>query len=255
MSADFFEKAIPSVLERYELKYTIPIDMVDDISDFISAYCTLDKFSELSEDEYYEVNSLYFDSPEYTFLKNRIESVQNRFNMRIRSYGTGENPPYFYEIKQKTGDISKKFRSQINGELDQIKSHSALISDSLTEDDRKNLELFIQLHEGYNATPKVLTSYRRKAYISDYDLYARVTFDKELSYTRENKIVVTPPRHRMNYYDHEEIFDDGCNVVLELKCLKSYVPHWMLDLITKFDLKRVGFSKYANSLKDLFIHE
>jgi hypothetical protein len=33
------------VLERYELKYTIPEDMVAPISAFIEPYCALDKYS------------------------------------------------------------------------------------------------------------------------------------------------------------------------------------------------------------------
>lgn len=256
MSTDaFFDKAIPAVLERYELKYMIPIAMVEPISEFVSAYCSLDKFSELSDDMYYEVNSLYFDSPEYTFLQNKIMKIENRFNMRIRSYGHGQKPPYFFEIKQKKGDISRKYRADVGDNLGIIASHSHFKKMELDEETQKNVDLFIQLHDSYNAGPKVLTSYRRKAYISDFDLYARVTFDKELSYKKETKLNVSPPRVKMSYYDNQDIFHEGCNVVLELKCLKSYVPQWMLDLIQRFDLERVGFSKYSNSLRDMFENE
>lgn len=248
----FFQKAIPAILERYELKYMVPISLVEPISEFVSAYCSLDKYSELSDDSFYEVNSLYFDTSEFTFLKNRILKVENRFNMRIRSYGTGKKPPYFWEIKQKKGDISRKYRVNIGDCLDILYSHSHFKEMDFKGDDKKNADLFIQLHDSYDASPKVLTSYRRKAYISDIDLYARVTFDKELCYTQADGLNLIPPRDKMLYYDNQDIFALGCNVVLELKCLKGYVPQWMLDLIKKFDLERVGFSKYTNSLMDLF---
>ena len=38
-------KLTPPVLERYELKFVIPDYMIDPISDFVSVYCSLDKYS------------------------------------------------------------------------------------------------------------------------------------------------------------------------------------------------------------------
>ncbi len=35
-------------------------------------------------------------------------------------------------------------------------------------------------------------------------------------------------------------------VILELKCNVGQTPAWMVDLVAAFELKQVGFSKYAN---------
>ena len=54
----------PALLDRFESKYTIPIQLVEPIIQFILPYCSYDKYSALSPDKYYKINSLYFDTPD-----------------------------------------------------------------------------------------------------------------------------------------------------------------------------------------------
>ena len=104
----------------------------------------------------------------------------------------------------------------------------------------------------YNAEPKILTQYRRKAYFSECEDYARVTFDIELKYMAETGFLLTPDKHEMRACDLVTNFDPGCSVVLELKCYTTQVPLWMIDLIRKFGLQRRSFSKYVIGIKELF---
>ncbi len=101
------------MLERYELKFTIPMDMIKPISDFASVYCSPDKYSLKAKDGFYRVNNLYLDSPNYIFLQKRIDGAENRFNMRVRSYGDSPEMPYFLEIKQKIGSVVRKYRATV----------------------------------------------------------------------------------------------------------------------------------------------
>jgi hypothetical protein len=59
------------------------------------------------------------------------------------------------------------------------------------------------------------------------------------------------PGKNMVSYDNQTIYskDSAANesVILELKCNIGQVPLWMLHLITRFNLKQQGFSKYLNS--------
>ncbi|SLM31696.1 conserved hypothetical protein [Desulfamplus magnetovallimortis] len=89
------QQEMPSLLERHELKYLIPASLVDPISDFVSIYCSKDNYSDKTEDGLYDVYSLYFDSPDYLFLRNRMEGSENRFNMRIRTYDIQSGLPCF----------------------------------------------------------------------------------------------------------------------------------------------------------------
>ena len=107
---------IPTVLQRFEYKYLIPRAMIRPISDFVRTYCYLDKYSEMSPTKFYRINNIYFDTPFYTFLNNRLAKKENRFNMRIRSYGENPVPPYFWEVKCKFGENKQKYRVKVKSE-------------------------------------------------------------------------------------------------------------------------------------------
>ncbi len=253
-SSGFVEKGeIGSVLERYELKYTIPCAMVDEISHFVSAYCFLDKYSEKSPDQFYKINSLYFDTPEYLFLRQRMGGAFRRFNMRIRCYGDTPQLPYFLEVKQKRGDIIKKLRAKVfDTDLNQL-LNGPLSNEFLSGDkEAASRAAFVRLAHVYNAQPQVIVQYRRKAYIGHYEDYARVTFDKELRYMEQHDYSPVPVEKRMAACDVETSFNPGCNLILELKCYTSYVPLWMIDCIRKFQLTRRGFSKYSTCMRPIF---
>ena len=111
-----------------------------------------------------------------------------------------------------------------------------------------NLSLFFMTAYKYNAAPKVLTQYRRKAFVSEIDDYCRVTIDKELRYQAEDGYNLIPDDERMIPYDDSTLFDPGCSVILELKCDANRVPVWLVDLIRQFDLDRRRFSKYVTGV-------
>ncbi len=243
----------PPVLERYELKFVIPDTMIGPISDFVSIYCSLDKYSRVADDSFYRVINLYLDTPYFLFLRNRLLRLQNRFNMRIRSYGDTPQARYFLEVKQKNVMIIKKYRGSIPQE--DLVGRSDLIDyipqSAKSEKELQNIELFQRLMHTYDAGPKVQTQYLRKAYVSDCEEYARVTFDIALKYMAEETFNLTPDPDRMLSYDISTNFDPACNVILELKCYTSQVPLWMVDCIRTFGLNRRSFSKYATGVSEV----
>ncbi len=241
------------VLERYELKFTIPEDMVGAISAFIEPYCALDRYSEISRDGFYQVNSLYLDTPEYLFLRNRMARVHNRFNMRVRSYTENPAPPYFLEVKQKCGDVIRKHRARISDpDLARVLDPDAGPECLSAADDADKAALFRDLAHRFNAAPVVMTRYRRKAYFSHCDEYARVTFDAGLRYRQQREYKPLSLEGGLAPSDVETLFDERTSVILELKCFTRYVPLWMLDLIRTFELRRRGFSKYGAGMAQVF---
>jgi len=242
---------MPALLERYELKFVIPERMVDPISNFASVYCRPDRHSEQSPDGYYCVYSLYFDSPDFLFLRNRLEKVANRFNMRVRTYDQERGTPCFFEVKQKRDGIIRKYRTKVEDEnweciLDGADPEYRGVAE------KEKADLFVRLAWSNCASPRVLTCYRRKAWVSEVDDYARVTFDRELRFQPEERCMLTPDQCRMSAYDNCTLFTPECSIVLELKCYASKVPMWMLDLIRHFDLCRCSFSKYVNSMRTIW---
>ncbi|MDM8549668.1 polyphosphate polymerase domain-containing protein [Desulfobacterales bacterium HSG2] len=249
------QKNLPPMLERYELKYTIPRELIEPVSDFASVYCSPDKYSLQTESGFYRVNNLYFDSPGYLFLRRRMEGAENRFNMRIRSYGDHPEMPYFLEIKQKIGNVVRKYRAPVTDrEWYKVFTEpgAGFCEKNDASAEAKNRALFERSVFSYNASPKVLTQYVRKAWVSDVDDYARVTFDMDLRFMHETGYNLVPREEKMVSCDTEALFDPGCSVILELKCYTSQVPLWMIDLIRYFDLQRRSFSKYMTGVAEVF---
>lgn len=247
---------LPPVLERYELKYMIPEAHVEPISDFISLYCSLDYHSETAraDNYFYRVNSLYFDTPRYEFLKQRIAGQAHRVNMRARTYGDGSKPPYFLEIKQRMGipGVVRKYRATIAEEEwpRLLTDPTFRIADSDSRKERANKELFLRLAISNAIEPKILTKYQRRAFFSTVDEYVRVTMDANMQYRKQDGYSLVS-NHGMTNYDNETIYAvntaSDASVVLEIKCNIGEVPQWVLSLVNLFELKQQAFSKYANS--------
>jgi len=250
-------------IDRYELKYIIPYELVEPITDYLMAFCVLDYHSTISENNFYDVNSLYFDTPHFLFYKNRMNGKNPRFNMRARSYGKEPKPPYFLEIKFKDSGIVNKHRATINDEdwPMMLTDPNFVIERDGSAKDKDKKELFYQLVTKYNAEPKILTHYKRRAFVSIMDEYARVTMDVDLKYNLESNFNIIPDEEKLISYDNPNTFvseaqsnsDNGC-VILELKCVPTEVPLWMLDLIRQFQLNRTSFSKYVQSMTNAARH-
>jgi len=242
-------KVSPLFLERYEMKYLIHKDLVAPICAYIEPYCVEDAYARNSPDGTYRVNSLYFDTRNFQFINRKEQQIASRFNIRLRSYGDNPVPPYFFEIKYKTQGFVRKFRYPIASTNPEDIYNLDFLSGKIDDKRFKNANLYLHLAYSYGIEPKFLTTYRRKAFLSFVDDYARVTFDMDLKYAAEDTYNVNPALAPMRNYDNELLFDGQENVILELKAT-TQVPLWMLDLIKKFDLKRVGFSKYHSSYLD-----
>jgi SPX domain protein involved in polyphosphate accumulation len=234
----------------------MPWEYVEPMTDFLSIYCSLDYYSEIvpENNHFYKISSLYLDSPNSEFLRQRIEGKAIRFNMRARAYGDGKQAPYFLEVKNRTGisGVVKKYRATVQEHQwpDILTDPGYRPSESESSAEIANQELFLRLALSYNIEPKILTKYERRAFFSTVDDYARVTMDANMQYRVENDYNLRTD-YDMTNYDNETIYanntqSEGC-VVLELKCNVAEVPYWMLDMIRLFNLQQVGFSKYISS--------
>jgi len=240
----------PLLLQRYELKYCIPVAMVDEISAYIEGFCDLDYFSQISPKNSYTINSLYFDTPNHEFLVRKANGAEVGYSLRVRSYGDDPKPPYYVEIKVKMNDFSNKMRAKLHGEDWAHVIQNGIIPPGLDPVSTGYLKQFMYLIDSNNASPKILTQYKRKAYLSKIDNYARVTFDRDLRFMYCEDFRVSPEESKMIPYDLEDIYHHPEeNVVLELKCEKR-IPMWMVELIKKFNLTRVGFSKYGSAIME-----
>jgi hypothetical protein len=241
----------PLLLQRYELKYLISPDLVEPISKFIEGHCVMDYYSQIAPENSYIINSLYFDNFTNHLLRRKVAGLDNTWNMRVRSYGAEPQPPYFTEVKLKKNDFSNKMRAKVGDDWAEI-LQSGIVPDDADPRSRQYLEQFIFLMQKDGCYPRILTQYRRKAYLSEIDTYARVTFDRDLRYQLcDDEYNIHPDESLMCNYDLEDIYHHPEEtVILELKCERQ-IPYWFKQLIQKFELTRTGFSKYGSSIFEI----
>ncbi len=253
-------QTLPPEIERHEFEYLVPKRFIEPISCYLAPYCELDAHSRAHDNGFYAVNSLYFDTPGLRFLKQRIDGIDRRFNMRVRAYGDGSELPFFAEVKYKLPTSVRKFRALIQTRKWPEMFGSAGVEMDLPgqtpSPDATSMALFQHLAIAYAIEPKVFTCYRRRAFVSQVDAYARVTMDIDMRYRVQERLhSVSPfslqPDAQCQNYDLQTIYsdeaNDPANVVLELKAEVGAVPLWMLELIRRFELKQIGFSKYMQS--------
>ncbi len=253
-----------SKLDRYELKYVIPISLVEPISEFLMTYCNLDYHSQQEHTHFYKVNSLYFDTPNLTFAKNRLYTKNPRFNMRVRTYDMQiNNPEYFLEIKAKDANAINKYRAKVDREewenmFTNVNYRTALQGD---KEEMENKNLFYMTAIKYNASPIILTQYKRRAFVSSVDEYVRVTMDVDMKCHLQEDFSLVVNQDKLINYDSELVYAkepnraSGSHVILELKCYPHQVPLWLLDLIRRFELTRTSFSKYLSSLQTAIAYD
>lgn len=237
-------------LERYELKYHVPLDILPALDAFLAPWCELDPASARTEGNFYWITSLYLDSPRYTLLRWGAAKPDGRFNMRIRAYG--EHPEnassWHFEIKEKACDQVTKLRGVLkDGTPNLLWDETAHVLSLAGGEDKENLRKFIHRSLSYNTHPVLLTQYRRKAWFGRMEDYARVTLDIGMRWREERGFDFSVDPRDMRPSDLPERFDPGCNAVIELKCARDRIPVWMVDLIRRFDLVRSGFSKFESA--------
>lgn len=242
-----------SLLERFELKYHIPVEWADRIARFIAPYCEEDHFSQITPGGFYWITNLYLDSDYWTLFNMRKKEVNDRFNMRIRTYGEHPDPngTFHFEVKRKVGRVCYKSRATVKGR------NPGYIFDTPTDQwnlakpkDEKYLKDFLMRTVQYNTHPRLLTQYRRRAWFGVTEEYSRVTIDTGMRWREENNFDYNVDTAKMNDSGYPRYFAPGCDAVLELKCPTTQVPLWMIDLIRHLNLKQGSFSKFGSAVTE-----
>jgi len=193
----------------------------------------------------YTVRSVYFDSPDMVFYKEKIEGVPHRIKLRMRTYDDAEDhAPLFFEIKRKHRIPMSKNRApfEFDTAMD-ILSGLRDPSDSCESGDKKILDCkrFIYHMHMDQLSPKVLVVYDREPYESMSDKTVRITFDK---YLRSSVAV-----------DMNTIYDQNLtpvmqdHFILEVK-YNSHYPSWLEPIVNSFNLKQTSASKYCMCIEN-----
>lgn len=223
-----------AVMKRYELKYIISGEQESFLKAKLKGHLYPDEFGKTS------IASLYYDTPDYRFIRLSNDKPMFKEKLRLRSYGLADNnSPVFLELKRKAYGVvyKRRIRSTIQAVEDFINGES----DDLGEGQiNKELSYFISQNK---LVPSCLIIYDRTAYYEpNGDL--RLTIDNN-------------PRFRLSDLDlrismqGEPLLPDGYSI-LEVK-VQGAMPLWLSKILDEGKMYKTGFSKYGEAYKRLLV--
>ena len=246
----------PTIPLRYEAKYHLTPDQAYALQQEFPPWCTADP---MSRDGGYELSSLYLDGPHLPLYRDTRQQRARRYKLRVRRY---QNNQLFAEVKSRIKSMIVKTRIPLNEEeWPNIWLHPSPEKEArFIQSPRlyKEWNTFVTLALKIQARPTVVVRYRRQAWISEIDEYARITLDSHLKATlaTDGQIPLfdeeAVPYGGWSAFDLGQRFSHGSSgVILELKSEKR-IPIWMQDLVRRFGLKWQGFSKYCGALETVY---
>lgn len=221
-----------AVMKRYELKYIITKEQEDFLKDRLKGHLYVDEFGKTS------IASLYYDTPDYRFIRESNDKPVFKEKLRLRSYGLADdNSPVFLELKRKAYGVVYKRR--IRSTIPEVESYLEGETSDLGEGQiNKEIDYFVSQNE---LVPACLIIYDRTAYYEpNGDL--RLTIDNN-------------PRFRMDdldlrfSMDGEPLLPEGYSI-LEVK-VQGAMPLWLSKILNEGRIYKTSFSKYGEAYKRL----
>jgi SPX domain protein involved in polyphosphate accumulation len=149
------------------------------------------------------------------------------------------------EIKRRHSAVIHKTRTAIDRELVEDAAHGFPVVSVATQAQRAFLSDFSVIAAKSGAEPILTVNYRREAFESRVDHYARVTFDRGIRVQAADGWSLNSNVNRWHSFDeYWQKINRVSPVVLELKC-ETTPPIWMVELIRQHQLVSSSFSKYS----------
>lgn len=176
----------------------------------------------------YRVTSQYYDTPDLKAYWEKIDGVNPRRKIRLRTYNQG---PSFLEIKRRDGQTVSKFRIGVPEGLE-----AAVPLEELVEkmEPSQGLQRFERFCDREVLLPSAVIRYQREAWVDSHHERLRVTFDHFCTVGESTPFL--PPTA----------------VVLEIK-FTQVLPVWLRELLTFQGLLPERLSKYVRGVDALAV--
>lgn len=229
---------------RYELKYLVDARLRDALVPVMLQHMRPDREGDHGV---YEVASLYYDSADLACYRAKIDGINYRRKLRIRSYGfTGDapDPRVMVEIKQRINRTTQKRRLATAWSVSQQLVDGRRPDDAgLDDEDRATAEEVLFLAGSLQLGPRCVISYRRTALMgSVYEPGLRITFDERLE--------VSDASDGLRGGAPRQLFLPRDQLILEVKT-NDVVPLWVARLLAAHSVRVIRFSKYCAGLEHL----
>lgn len=229
---------------RYELKYLVTAADRDAMLPTMLGYMRPDREGDRGV---YPVSSLYHDTYDLSCYRAKIDGINYRRKLRIRSYGmvpTGTNPKVMVEIKQRINRTTQKRRLALPlHEAYVLCSEGRLERELDDELDRATAEEITFLVGAQQLSPKCVISYRRQALMgSTYEPGLRITFDENLRVSDASR-GLEPGAEQIRFLAPDRL-------ILEVKT-NDVMPLWITRLLASRSVTVVRYSKYCAGMAKL----
>jgi len=192
------------------------------------------------------VLSLYYDSPELAFYREKQDGIRSRDKVRLRTYGRAfaAGQTTILEIKHRSGDGIRKLRYPLpDFEPDQLDPARWRL------DDPAMAAAFLALRERYRLRPSAQVYYQREAYQGVVESDLRVTFDSAL--------VGLHPGERLTRelcLDRSRALLPDTVQILEVKSTVG-IPGWVFEGVVAGELRQQTLPKYVSAVEALGLVE
>ena len=229
--------------QRFEFKYFLPRSHARPLVSALRPHMIWDPYGTNGQG-WYRVNSLYYDTPGFDCFWDKEAGVADRKKLRLRYYGDTLSPDteIYAELKRKQNELVIKDRVNLRlGDAGGPRLQKKFLDMHKANRDNEFMQEIAWFTRRNSLRPKIFISYIRYALLSKRNREFRVTVDENIE-SREQFDFISPPGHAA------KIYQDG--VVVEVK-FNNVLPGWFHPILQKFNLQRLAYSKYGNSIRHL----
>ena len=235
--------------QRFEFKYLLNWREFYEIRDRLKPFVSLDGYAKTSKSGFYEVASLYFDSPKFYYYYEKIDGVRNRKKIRLRAYKVDDKPVgyTFFEIKRKNDAVILKDRFLLDRDDYEIfiKTGSFYKTKIYKEDNAKKIIQEYDIERFRRALePKILVNYAREPYLGKYNKNFRVTFDYNIEASESKRLIGAECE--------TNVLKD--KLIMEIK-FNGRLPYYIREIIEKYNLERSAYSKYCRAAESCYVFD
>ena len=233
------------MLSRQEYKFLVNNDLLNDLRNDLKPYVQIDNFADMMPKKEYSVRSIYFDTSGLDCFSEKIEGIKVRKKFRLRGYNENdEGNVLFWEIKRKYNSYIEKNRAPFHYKnLEAVIGHKKLNKSILSSENGseiKDAKRFLYNYYRKGLRPVALVVYEREAFISKFNSFLRITFDKNLR-------SILLPNIKDIYSKNQLKYALPGYFILEIKFNAGF-PSWLTRIVQKYELNRRALSKYTMSL-------
>ena len=229
---------------RYEIKYLVRMQRLEEVRDALSGYFEPDDHAGPGGG-YYNY-SIYFDSPHLDFYTEKREGNLVRIKPRIRLYRSepdAQASSYFLELKGRYDRIVLKRRARITQEFAESVLTPGPMAVTDAELESSAVGEFVYLVNRLNLSPCVTVLYRREPMNAVFYRDVRITFDTMIQGSLRTSLD-NPP----------DTFTEAlpCNwFMLELK-YNNVLPRMLIRQLNALGLQQQSVSKFAIALEGCY---